>query len=96
MTVRRILIILLLLVAVGLGVFALQPPAPPQQAAVAPPPPPPAVARIIVAARTLTPGTLLTEVDLTTAEVRLPLPPEAIEAAAIADSGTKASATAMP
>jgi len=84
MTVRRILIVLLLLVAAGLGFFALQPPAPPQQAVVAPPPPP-AVGRIIVAARSLTPGTLLTETDLTAAEVRLPLPPDAIDAAAIGE-----------
>jgi pilus assembly protein CpaB len=80
MTVRRILIALLLVVAAGLGVFALRPPVPAVVVATAPAPPAPATGRMIVAARALTPGTLIIETDMTAAEVPLPLPADAIEA----------------
>lgn len=83
MNARRIMILVLLLAAGGLTFFALRPPPPPGQVAgeaAPPPPPPPATVRVITAARTLTPGTLLNETDMTVAEVRVPPPPGAIEA----------------
>ncbi len=82
MNARRIMILVLLVAAGGLAFFALRPPAPPQIAATqaAPPPPPAATVRVITAARTLTPGTLLNETDMTVTEMRAPAPPGAIEA----------------
>lgn len=83
MNARRLLIFLLIIAAAALAFMALRPaPRVPQAVVVpqvqAPPPPAPSAPRIVAAGRSLTPGMLLTEVDLTTIEVREPMPENAL------------------
>lgn len=85
MNARRFLVLILMVSAFALGFMALRPSAPVQQAAVAPESqvaPPPTAPRIVGATRSLTPGTLLTEVDLVTFEVRGAMPEGALEVGA--------------
>lgn len=74
MVLRSLLILSLLLIAIGLGAVGLRVLAPAEAPATVPaeappPPPPPARARILVAARPLSAGTLLKEEDFASREI---------------------------
>lgn len=86
MNARRLLILLLMISAAVLAFIALRPAPQVPQAVVVPqlqaPPSPPSALRIVGASRNLTPGTLLTELDLVTLDVRGPIPADAVEVGA--------------
>jgi Flp pilus assembly protein CpaB len=78
MSLRALAIACLLLAATALGYIALQmvrPPAPPPMAEAAPPmPEPPARARLLVATRQLSVGTLIKDEDFTVQEIPMDMP----------------------